>query len=364
MDMKLQILVNHYKENEQIVHRFLKSLEKQTYKDYEVIIGSDGADKLPLSLFDNYSFNYQYLYLEHSGVCHTRNLLLQQSNADYVMFCDIDDEFSDENGLSIIMKKAEETNSDVIGSKYTVERFKDNEISFDEYKQDTLRVHGKIFKRQYLIDNNITFPDELEFNGDMKFVWLAYKLTQNIVWIEDNFYIWKWNKKSVTRQNPYHHYNVYDKTLKCYDSLIKDLQQRKRKDLCDEVIAVTFAMMYIDCLIGDWEVIEKETKDIVFNAINNYAKKYAKYYFGINQKLRYEAYKVMMNYYKGPAGNIDIFYNIVPWVQSILMPVNINQLYKTILTMLENDYPVCLEQEMAILKLKESMIWAKDALKK
>ena len=211
--MILQILINHYKENIQIIDNFLQSLDNQSYKDYEVIIGSDGGDKLPLELLDKYSFKYKYLYLEHSGVCHTRNILLQQATADYVMFCDIDDEFSDKNGLAIMIEIAEKTNADVIGSQYSVERLNEDKIVLDVYEQDTIRVHGKIFKRQYLIDNNITYPDELEFNGDMKFLWLAYKLTRNIVWTKNNFYIWKYNKNSITRKNIFHRYIIYDKTL-------------------------------------------------------------------------------------------------------------------------------------------------------
>ena len=56
-------------------------------------------------------------------------------------------------------------------------------------KEDTLRVHGKIFKRQFLIDNEIRYPDEMEVSGDMMYLWLVYSLTNKIVWIENNFYI-------------------------------------------------------------------------------------------------------------------------------------------------------------------------------
>jgi len=37
--------------------------------------------------------------------------MLDDATADYVMFCDIDDMFSKEDGLESIMKKAEETNA-------------------------------------------------------------------------------------------------------------------------------------------------------------------------------------------------------------------------------------------------------------
>lgn len=120
--MKLQILVNHYKENDKIVKRFLDSLETQKNIKFETFIVSDGGDiKLTKELLSGYSYPIHYAYLNHSGVCHTRNILLKKSNADYIMFCDIDDMFSKPNGLNSLIKKAEETGADVIGSPYYCE---------------------------------------------------------------------------------------------------------------------------------------------------------------------------------------------------------------------------------------------------
>lgn len=99
-------------------------------------------------------------------------------------------------------------------------------------EKDTLRVHGKIFKRDFLIKNNIYFPDEMEISGDMSFLWLVYALSNKIEWIEDNFYTWKWNENSVTRYKPFHHLRTYDKTIKCYMLLLNDLIKRKKFDLC------------------------------------------------------------------------------------------------------------------------------------
>jgi glycosyltransferase involved in cell wall biosynthesis len=123
--MKIQVLVNHYQEDENIIKRFLNSLEKQEDVEFEVIIGSDGGLQISQELLSSYSFPITYLYLSHSGVCHTRNVLFNKSNAEYVMFCDIDDMFFRSYGLNHLLSTAEETEANIIGS-VVLQEMKDN----------------------------------------------------------------------------------------------------------------------------------------------------------------------------------------------------------------------------------------------
>lgn len=104
--MTLQILVNHYNEDINIVRKFLETLNKQKDIKFEVIIISDGG-KINLSNEDwsKYNFQIKYKYIKHVGVCHTRNILLNISSADYLMFCDIDDEFENVNGIKNMINK-------------------------------------------------------------------------------------------------------------------------------------------------------------------------------------------------------------------------------------------------------------------
>jgi glycosyltransferase involved in cell wall biosynthesis len=91
---KLQILVNHYKEDETITRRFLESLSTQKDVNFNVLICSDGGGVRLSDSLKGFTFKITYAYAPHSGVCHTRNLLLDKSDAEYVMFCDIDDVFT------------------------------------------------------------------------------------------------------------------------------------------------------------------------------------------------------------------------------------------------------------------------------
>ena len=153
--MTFQILVNHYNEDIPIVKRFLTSLAQQQDVKFDVLILSDGGIKLDKIELIQFPFQIFYAYANHSGVCHTRNILLDKSTSDYVMFCDIDDQFLDPYGLKSIFDVAKTSKYDVIGTPYYAEKYIESKQVYSVLNKDVLRVHGKLFKRQYLIDNNI-----------------------------------------------------------------------------------------------------------------------------------------------------------------------------------------------------------------
>jgi len=64
----------------------------------------------------------------------------------------------------------------------------------------------------------------METSGDMAFLWLAYSLTKKIVWIKNNFYIWKWNPNSITRADEFFSIKTFRNTLKCYTLLAENLK--------------------------------------------------------------------------------------------------------------------------------------------
>jgi len=315
--MTLEILVNHYQENESIVERFFSSLAMQRGVEFRVMLCSDGGVRLPPDLFCKFQFEITYQYLPHTGVCHTRNVMLEKATADYLMFCDVDDCFSSPYGLSSLMAAAEKSRADVIGSPYQCERLINGKYEYATYKNDTIRVHGKIFRRAYLTENHIRFPDELETSGDMSFLWLTYALTDRIVWVPENFYIWKWNPDSVTRADPYSHVMNYDRTLRCYELLAKDLVRRKRGDLFQNLVSTTISMIYVDMTHPRWRQAPKEYQERARKAVCGYLSEYYEFYASVDENYRKSKYLLMLNY-KNFQGFSDPFEKIDEWAHSLL----------------------------------------------
>ena len=94
--MTLDLIVPHYKEPWETCRYLFDSIALQrgiSFNNIKVIVVNDGDCLLDESVFSNYPYRIEYLVKEHGGVSAARNYGLDYSEADYVMFCDIDDGF-------------------------------------------------------------------------------------------------------------------------------------------------------------------------------------------------------------------------------------------------------------------------------
>ena len=236
--MKLQILIPQYKETDDIIKPLLDSIEVQQNinlkNDVGVIIVNDGTDvHLSQNLFDRYSFKIDYYLNEHKGVSATRNACLDYATADYVMFCDADDMFYNACGLYIVFREIEMGGFDSLVSAFIEESrdFATKEPLYINHDMDSTFVHGKIHRRQYLIDNNIRWNDSLTIHEDSYFNCLCQRLTNELKYSQTSFYLWKWRDASVCRHDPKYILKTYNNMLDSNDALVDQfLQRRKYED--------------------------------------------------------------------------------------------------------------------------------------
>lgn len=235
--MKLQILVPQYKETEDILKPLLDSIELQQNVDLKndvgVIIVNDGTDVyLSEEFLSRYTFPVEYHLHEHAGVSATRNACLDYATADYVMFCDADDMFYNACGLYIVFREIENGGFDSLVSAF-VEETRDprtKEPVYINHDMDTTFVHGKIHRRQYLIDNNIRWNPNLTIHEDSYFNCLCQRLAKELKYSQTPFYLWRWRDNSVCRHDPKYNLKTYNNMLNSSDALVSELINRGRKD--------------------------------------------------------------------------------------------------------------------------------------
>ncbi len=316
--MRLQILINHYHESQEMIGRMLQSIAEQSVKsDFEVIIASDGMDhQLDRAFLETFPFSVQYHVLPHKGTRATRNALLDMSTADYLMFCDADDCFKDSNGLSILLNAANDGGPDVVSAPFDAEIKDGGEYKFFRIPTNGVWIQSKIFRRQYLIDNHIRF-DEIANHGEMSFLWLTLHLSGNIRRLQESFYIWKWNDKSVTRAEPFFNVKTYDKAVNSYARLAEELlNERQRKDLYQDLIAGEMSAIYIDCESGKWNAAPPEYIKAAKAGCAAFVRRFRQDYSALDENFRrrkYNATLVGRRTY-GPSGK---FAGITAWMAEI-----------------------------------------------
>lgn len=232
--MKLQILVPTYKETDEIVKPLLDSVALQQNvnlkEDVGVIITNDGTDVfLSDELLSSYPFKIEYYKDEHRGVSGTRNACLDRATADYVMFCDADDMFYQMCGLYIVFREIDQNGGfDALMSAFLEETRnpQTKEPLYVTHNQDSTFVHGKIYRREYLIENNIRFNPTLTIHEDSYFNCLAQRLTDNSKWCQVPFYLWKWRDDSVCRHDPKYILKTYNNMLDSNTALVTEFIKR------------------------------------------------------------------------------------------------------------------------------------------
>lgn len=239
--MKLSICVTRYKEPWDVCADLFDSIALQrgiNFDDIEVIIANDGeSDLLDTSLFNILPFNARYISHKHCGVSATRNLAFDNSTGDYVMFCDCDDMFLNNCGLHLIFSAMNEM-PDIITSSFVEEQYVDGTYKIMRHDKDTTFVHGKAFRKQFLIDEKLRFKEELTIHEDGYFNLVAAICAETKKEIATPFYLWKWNDNSVVRKNR------DGFVLKTYENLMDC-----RIAICDELKERGYIDEYINCVV-------------------------------------------------------------------------------------------------------------------
>ena len=299
--MNLDIIVTHYKEPWEMGIGLFNSIAMQrmvNFDDIGVILVNDGFEhELPNDCFGNLPYQVNQMTVPHGGVSKARNAGLDASNADWVMFCDFDDGFSNIYGLYLIFCAMNENKYDTLWSCFTEETKDENgKMVMVNHERDWVFIHGKAHRRQYLVDKDIRFHEKLTIHEDVFFTMLTQVLADEdrIASIKTPFYVWKWNDNSVVRKDLKD--GTDDYILMTYEHLIRQriaLTEEfiRRNEMKHAVTAIvkTVVEAYYDCQQFTWR--KPENRQLLHKAENwfaAYLKRYAGYYVKADPRLTAE----------------------------------------------------------------------------
>ena len=116
--MKLSVIVTVYN-LENYIERCLKSIQNQTYKNFECIVVDDGSTDHSISILSGFAQDSRFTVIqkENQGVSATRNVGIQRAEGEYILFVDGDD-YLDASMLENIVKLLENNKVDAIFSGY------------------------------------------------------------------------------------------------------------------------------------------------------------------------------------------------------------------------------------------------------
>ena len=129
--MKFTIFTPTFNRKE-LLEKLYKSLQKQTFKDFEWLIVDDGSDDGTKEKAEEFlsekKLNIKYYFKENGGKQRAYNFATDKANGELFICLDSDDEYV-ENGLETILKywKKYEKNSNIAGMGY-LSTYPDREV--------------------------------------------------------------------------------------------------------------------------------------------------------------------------------------------------------------------------------------------
>ena len=284
--MTLDILIPQYKETDEVVKPLLDSIALQqgiNFDDLGVIIVNDGSDVfLGEDLLKSYPFKIKYIKAEHLGVSATRQRALDESKADYVMFCDADDMFCNAMGLWIIFREMQKNGFDTFVSTF-YEQTKipgTDELTFITREMDSTFVHGKVHRRKYLIEQNIKWNPALTIHEDSYFNILCQKCTPQVRYCSTPFYLWKWRDESVCRNDFKYILKTYNNMLDSNTALVSNLLERGKYPDAQFYATSMVYDAYFTMNKDEW--INQENKEYRDKTEKRFAEYYKEFKFMVN----------------------------------------------------------------------------------
>lgn len=255
MKIKVSFIVPVYNV-ENYLEECLESILKQKLVEKEIVIVNDGSTDGSLTIiqkFVNKHENIQVINQVNRGISAARNIGLKAARGEYVCFIDSDDyylqDFAEEYYNQCIEHKL-----DIIRGFYSIYNDETNLLNLNKPKVsycyeclsgtqfliNSISEHANevvpwlgFYRKNYLIENNILFPEGIGYEEDQLFFLKALLSSKQckVMQTDHSFYAYRYRKGSVTK-NPHLKQAkdvlyIVEQELKFISSLALSYRERK-----------------------------------------------------------------------------------------------------------------------------------------
>lgn len=243
---KMSVIIPCYNARDTIA-KTLYSIAMQSIADeIEVIIvnDADGVNYTDiLSRFTDLHIKY-VINSENRGCGGARNTGAREASAAFILFADSDDQLINSLSLEIMHNRIVAEKADVLVSVFESEmRFK-NGVAIKQMKNAVTWCHGKVYRKQYLLDNNIFFDERLRINEDCLFHQLLFDSGAKVAEIPMATLMWRDNPKSLTHESLYKNKRTFVEAVTYY------LEESAKRGLDKE--KVTLRTLQNLCVMYDY----------------------------------------------------------------------------------------------------------------
>ena len=268
----LEVGVPVYKAR-QTLPDLLGSLTTQTKKNFIVTLCIDGDNEDYTNIISTYKARGLKIKLlrceENHGAGVARQYIIDNSICDYITFVDADD-LVNPRFVEVLYTEAKLGNYDIVSASFIRENSKGADVLMSSDSNVITWMHGKIYKRQFLLEKDVRFREDLRLNEDAYFNMVAMHATKNKATIDEPLYIWRDYNGSVTRHGG--HKNWFEKSY--YDYIYGQVEALKRiyeinGDIYDSLVSNALKNIYYHYMQARYYGFDEECIDEAISSLKD-----------------------------------------------------------------------------------------------
>lgn len=206
-EIKISIIIPVYNA-EKYLSKCLDSVRYQSYKNIEVILVDDGSIDSSNSICDEYAVadsRFTSIHLENGGVSKARNVGIEKSSGEFLMFVDSDD-WLEENAVELLINKVYHSsktdfvvasNYDIYDGRKKLRLLVTQEIELEKNELSHFCKNNylmfatpwaKLYRKKLIEQWNIRFDEQVKYGEDMLFNMFFLKYSTSISILKDPVY--------------------------------------------------------------------------------------------------------------------------------------------------------------------------------
>lgn len=281
---KISIIVPVYNTKKYLT-RCLDSLVNQTFQDIEILCVNDGSTDGSLEILKSYEEKDRRVKVfnqKNSGPATSRNTGLKNATGEYLMFCDSDDWY-ELNMCERMLDTIREHNVDLVMcnriphfgqgchrsvTANNITAFSVLKIDDELRKKTNVLLWNKIFKKSFVDDFKISFPDGYE-HDDAAFLYQYISVAKNFYYLDEllyNYYIRKNSIMDNFHKDKNHRKKDLVLSMECFFNFLlrNNLFEKMEKFYIDRLkVRVLWSAKYLN------NRDKKTVKKLLRNHINN-----------------------------------------------------------------------------------------------
>ena len=275
----------------------LGSIAKQINRDsLKVYIINDGSKKDYRDIISNYKelLDIQEIDIENSSPGAARQVGINSSNSEYIVFIDADDTFYNEYSLLNLINIIPE--SDIAEGHFIEHHEEDSKILEPQY----CYLHGKMFRRSIIEKYNLHFENYKGKHGDLyeddSFNQLYLLCCETRASTQEIIYNYEYNPKSLTKSKQDISQNLKN-YVKAMTWLVDEIEKRNLQN--NHGIAWHMCIISFHCYFQ--YLLAEEKNKFIFKSMSKIKKMYDKYIDFLTFEERLDIYRFFNDYPVIPA---------------------------------------------------------------